>query len=155
MGKLELCELVEHIALVFFPIPTPQQPPTARRLIVVHPGIVAGGQIVVAHLQRAIQQGAELQFPVAVDAGVGRPSCAVFRHELLHDAAGEPLRLIEQVEVHAQTLRRPAGVLRALGGQLCHLRLPAQAEHGAAADIALLPQQRGGGGAVHTAGHGD
>ena len=155
VGQLELCELVEHVALVFLPIPASQQPPTARRLIVVYPGVVSRGQIVVPHLQRTIQQSAELQLPVAVDAGVGRPARAVLRHEFLHDAAGEPLRLIEQVKVHAQPLRRPAGVLSALGGQMRHLRLPAQAEHGAAADIALLPQQRGGGRAVHAAGHGD
>ena len=155
MGQLELGELIEHIALVLPSVAAPQQPPAARRLVVVHTGIVPRGQIVVAQLQRPVQQRAELQLPVAVDAGVGRPARAVFIHEFLHDAAGEPLRFVQQMELHAQPLCHGTGILGVPGRKAVHLRITVQAEHGPAAGIALRLQQRGGGGAVHPAGHGD
>ena len=45
--------------------------------------------------------------------------------------------------------------LAGLCRQAIHLGVAVQAEHGPAAGIALRLQQRGGGGAVHPAGHGD
>ena len=57
------------------------------------------------------------------------------------------------MEFHPQPLRHAAGVLGVPGGQAVHLRVPVKTEHRAAADVAMLLQKRGGGGAVHPAGH--
>ena len=152
--QLPLGQLIEHIALILAPLRAPQQPVFSTGRIKVHPRIVAGGDIVVAQRQRPVQQRAEFQLPVAVDAGVGRAACAVLRHEFVHDAAPEPRRLVEHIKAHTQPGGRLPRVLRIVGGAAAAVLVGRQLQHGSVALIALLHQQRGGGRAVHTAGHG-
>ena len=150
-----LRELVEDIALVLVPVTAPEEAVFLRGCIEVHPGVVAGGQVIVAQEQGTLQQGAELQTAVAVDAGVGGAPGAVFGDKAVHDIPGKALRLIENIEFHAQTVGNAAGIGGIVGRAAGALRLSAvQAQHGPVACIALLPEQEGGGGAVYPAGHG-
>ena len=97
---------------------------------------------------------AEFQLPVAVDAGVGRAPRAVLRYEFVHDAAPEPRRLVEHIKAHTQPGGRLPCILRIVGGAAAAVLVGRQLQHGSVALIALLHQQRGGGRAVHAAGHG-
>lgn len=76
MGQLVLRQLIQHVALVLPPFRTPQQAVFAAFRVVGHPGVVSRGDIVVAKRQRPVQQGAEFQLPVAVDARIWRPPAA-------------------------------------------------------------------------------
>ena len=79
---------------------------------------------------------------------------AVFGHEVIHHIPGETLRLVEDVELHTQAVGHAPGVGGVIGGAAGALHLAAvQAQHDTVALIALLPEQQGGGGAVHPAGH--
>ena len=155
VGQLALGQLIEHIALVLPPVPAPQQAIQPRDRVPVHPGIVAGGDVVIPQHQSPVQQRAELQAAVAVDAGVGGMSGAVFRHEPVHDLPGEALRLVEHIKLHAQAIGHRPGVVSVVGGAAGpRLFAVIQPQHGPVALVPLLPQQQGGGAAVHAAGHG-
>ena len=117
--------------------------------------VVAGRDILAAHDVRALEKLVEFQVAVAVDARVRRVPGAVLRDEMIHHIAREALRLVENIEFHAQTVGNAAGIGGIVGRAAGALRLSAvQAQHGPVAGIALLPEQEGGGGAVYPAGHG-
>ena len=100
MGQLVLRQLIQHIALVLPPFRTPQQAVSAAFRVIGHPGVVPRGDIVVAKRQCPVQQGAEFQLPVTVDARIGRPSGRVFRRKPVHYAPAEAVCLVEYIEPH-------------------------------------------------------
>jgi len=155
MGKLRLRELVEHIALVLAPIDAAQQ--MAAPALKGDAGVVSGGDVVVAQRERTIQQRAELEAAVAVDAGVGRASGAVFGDEEVHHVAREALRFVEHIKIHAEPRGDGARVLRVRGGAAAALRRLAivELEHRARAVIALPGEQKRGGAGIHAAAHRD
>ena len=139
--QLVLRQLIQHIALILPPVPAPQQPVQPRLRIVAHTGIVARSQIVVAQHQRPLQQRSEFQAPVAVDAGIGGVTGAVFRHEVVHDVPCKPFRLIEYIELHPQPIGHAAGIVGIVSGAAGTLHLAAvQLQHGPVAGVALLLQ---------------
>ena len=154
MSKLILGQLVQHIALIFPAIRAPQQAVAMRRLVVGHAGVVARGDEVVSQRHRTIQQRAELQAAVAVDAGVGGAARAVLRHEVIHHVTAEGIHFIEHIEFHAQPVGHRPGVLGVVGAAAAAVAAGDQLQHGAVTVVALPPQQQRRGGAVHTAGHG-
>ena len=132
--QLGLGEAVEHIGLVLGAILGAQkQIPTAPR-VKAHLGIVAGGNPVIAQLQRRIQKSAEFHRPVAEDAGVRCPALLIDPGEGLDDILQKFLLPAKQVKYQPQ-LR--CGVGRHLG-----LFLAARAQqHRSAADGNPLPLQ--------------
>ncbi|CAN4050451.1 YgiT-type zinc finger protein, partial [Dysosmobacter welbionis] len=70
MGQLVLGQLIEEVRLVLPSIRAPQQLPAAGGRIEADSGVMAGGHGVRALVQRPVQQGAELDLPVAVNAGI-------------------------------------------------------------------------------------
>ena len=155
VGQLVLTQLVEDVALILAPVPAPEEMVFAGGFVKLHPGVVPGGQVIVSQQQRPLQQRAEFQAAVAVDAGIGGAPGAVFGHEVVHHIPGEPLRLVENVEFHTQAVGHAPGIGGIVGGAAGALHLAViQAQHGAVAAVALLAQQQSGGGAVHPAGHG-
>ena len=154
MGELILGQLIQHIALVLAPVTTPQQPVQICFRIVYHPGVVPCGDILIAQCHRPVQQRAELQAAVAVDAGVGRASGTVLRREMLHHVPTESVGLVEHIKLHAQPVGHGTGILCVVGAAAAAVAVGDQLQHGAVTVIALLPQQQRRGGAVHAAGHG-
>ena len=112
------------------------------------------GNIVIPQRHRPIQQRAELQAAVAVDAGVGRAARAVLRHKMIHHIAAKGRHFIKYIELHAQPIRHGPGILGIVGAAAAAVVAGDQLEHGAVALITLLPQQQRRSRAVHPAGHG-
>ena len=71
VGQLVLGEGVEDIALVLLLGKALFQQPAAPGFVILHPGIVAGDDILGPFFQRLVQQKAELEPGVAADTGVG------------------------------------------------------------------------------------
>ena len=147
-SQLLLGEQGQDVALVLLPVDRLLQQPAARGGVVLHPGVVAGGQLPAAQGQGLVQQGAELDRPVAGDAGVGSGPPLIGGgeggHHLLPEGAGQ----VQHPVGEAQGPGRPGGVPLVGGGA-------AEQPHGQPQQGgALLPQQAGGGGAVHPPAHG-
>ena len=156
VGQLVLRQLIQHIALILAAVAAPQQQIALRCLVKSHTGIVPCGKIVIAQRQGPVQQCAELQAAVAVDARIGRASGAVFRYKAVHHLTLKSLRFIKHIELHAQAIRHTACILCIVCAAAASLRLaPVQPQHGAVTLIAFLLQQQRRRAAVHTAGHGD
>ena len=98
------------------------------------------GDIIVAQRQRPVQQRAELQLPVAVDAGIGRPPGHIFADEVVYHAALELLRLIKYIKPHPQPRGRLPGVLRVTGRAAPTILAAVQLQHRAVTVVALLHQ---------------
>ena len=149
-----LRQLIEHVALVLPPVGSPQQQMPAGRLVLPDPGIMSGGQGVSAVVQGPVQQGAELDAPVAVHAGIGGASRCIFTDETVHDLPLKQLPQIQNRVGDAQSISHAAGVGDVL---LLGIRRTgaAQAQSDAEYLISLLAQQQRCSGAVHAAAHGD
>ena len=75
MGQLVLAHLVENVALILAPVPAPEKAVFAGGFVKLHPGVVAGGQVIIPQQQGSLQQGAEFQAAVAINTGIGvRPA---------------------------------------------------------------------------------
>lgn len=70
MRELVLRELVENVALILVPVAPAQEPPAAALPVALDAGIVPGRDIVIPQQERPVEQRAELQTAVAVDARV-------------------------------------------------------------------------------------
>ena len=156
MGQLTLGQLIEEIGLVLSPVHAPQQLPAAG-IVLPQAGVVAGGNGVRPLGQGPVQQGAELDLPVAVDTGIGGAAVGIGPHEPVHDL---PLKQLTQIQHHVGD---PHGGSYGTG-RLDVVRRAAQAgtvlvvvqaqRHAGDVAAGLLQQQRCGG-AVHPAAHGD
>ena len=83
MGKLMLGQLIEDIALILVLVMAPQEKPAAGSFVIGNTGVMAGGNGIGAMLQCPVQQSAELDFPVAVDTGVGRAAADIFGNKFM------------------------------------------------------------------------
>ena len=156
VGQLALGQLVEEIGLVLPPVRAPQQLPAVRGLIEPDPGIVPGGDGVRPLVQGPVQQGAELDLPVAVDAGIGSPAVCIGPHEPVHHLLLEKVTQIQHHmgDPHAGGHRpsRLDVVRRAAQARPVLVVVKAQRHTG---DVtARLLQQQCRRSAVHAAAHG-
>ena len=104
-----LGERVEHVALILGGVHAAAQGPGAA-WVLGYPRVVAGGDGVEPVLERVVEEGAELEVAVAVDARVGCPSVLVGLHELIDHVALEELAHVEYVMGDAQTLADGLGI---------------------------------------------
>ena len=118
-----LAQLVENVALILAPVPAPEKAVFAGGFVKLHPGVVAGGQIIIPQQQGSLQQGAEFQTAVAINTGVGGAPGAVFGHEAIHYIPSKPLCLIENIEFHTQAVGHAPGVGGIVGGAAGTLHL--------------------------------
>ena len=120
-------------------------------------GVVAGGDQVGAQHQRVLEEGLELDLPVAEDVGVGRAPRPVLLEEVLEHVVPVLGGEVGAVQLDAESVGHRLGIgqvfLRraVLGAVVLFPVLHEQAFHGVAL---LLEEQRGDGG-VDTAGHAD
>ena len=158
--ELRLGERPEDIALVLLRVEGLFQQEAAGALVPLHLGVVAGGQKGIAQLVRLLQKGAEFDGPVAHHTGVGGAARLILRRKGVHDTLGKAVRQVQGVVGNAQLGGHRPGVLRILKGvagfspargQVLRLK---QAQGDAGGLPALLPEQPGGHGAVHSAAHG-
>ena len=165
-GKQRVCQLllsqhVQKIGLVLAAVRGPFQKIPAAGGILLHPGIMPGGQIVAAQRSSPLEQRPEFDGAVTFRAGVRRAPCLIFLYKVPDDRVPEHLGEIEHIEGKAQTPGHQGGILRI--GQRAAGPLPTLAqvfivEHPqihAGELIALLQKQHGGDRAVHPAAHCD
>lgn len=159
MSKLLLCEHIQDIALILAPVQPLTELPAPGGLVI-SDGIVPGHDAVEALPQRVLEQRVEFQIPVAVDAGIGRPSGLVFADELSDDTLleqpGTANRLMRDAELMAYEGRVvfiPVGSA-ALRVVTQKSRGTVQPHRCTGAVTARPLHQKRGDGAVHAAAHG-
>ena len=147
-GQLLLGEHGQHIALVLVQVGRLFQQPPARTGVEVQPGVVSGGHPAPALALGQLQQGAELDPPVAHHAGVGGQALLIGLDKGLDDLLPEGHGQVKEIVGDVQGLGRGPGVLRP--------PLPAAGQlQGHPRQVQALPlEQQGGGGAVHPSAHG-
>ena len=113
---------------------------------------MAGGHGIGALLQGPVQQGAEFDGPVAVQAGVGGAALGVLGDKAVYDRRPEQ---VPEVQHRVGNAQHSGGGPGGMDLALRRLRTVRPQAQGDAEDvIALPPQQKGGAGAVNTAAHG-
>ena len=157
MRELALRHLVEHIALILVRVHAAQEQVTARRSVEADAGVVPGGNIVEAVVERPVEHRAELQLAVAVQTGVRGAARAVFRDKMPHDLAAEKVAQVEHPVGDAHLRGDARGLLDVVGAAAGAgtVLIMVQPQRDARNVIALLLQQENAGGAVHAAGHTD
>ncbi len=159
--QLLLRHRVQHIGLVLGGVPGFFQQPAPAFGVALHPRVVPGRDLVHPHQSGALQQPAELDVPVAVDAGVRRLAAAVSLREARDHVAPELPAEIEHVVLDAEAGGDAARVLhvrqRAAGAFPFQpgLLVAEKPQRRARDLVPLLQQQQGRDGAVHPAAHGD
>ena len=158
MGELFLCETVESVSLILF-----RRHRVSNGISAVckphDPRVVSRGDIIRPDLQTPVEHGLPLHITVAGDAWIGRAPGLVALHEIIHDPPAERAAEIEYIVLHPQPAAGPAGVLHRLQGAarpllgLTDILVIVQPQGAANRLIPRLPQQQGGGGAVHSAAH--
>ena len=127
---------------------------------------MAGSEELRANLSRHAQQRLKLHFSVAVGAGNRGSAGEILVDERTDDARFKLLLEVHDVMREVQVPRDALGVIDVVQGAAAMLRRPVALQfgqtplvpelHGKADDgAALLLQERGHGGGVHTAGHGN
>ena len=105
-------EHAEHVGLVLRGIRRPVQLESVGA--VDERRVVAGADRVEAELDRALEQGRELDLLVAAHARVGGAAGAVLGDEVLDDVVAEALREVPHVERDAEAIGRAPGIHRVL-----------------------------------------
>ena len=156
MGQLVLGQLIEEVRLVLPSIRAPQQLPAAGGRIEADSGVMAGGHGVRALVQRPVQQGTELDLPVAVNAGIGCAAVGVGPHKPVHDPLAEQIAQVQHHMGNPHAGGHGAGCLDIIrrAAQARAVLIGMQAQRHAGDIIAGLPQQQRRRGAVHAAAHG-
>ncbi len=159
-GKLSLRQGIEHIALVFGVIQAFFQQPSACFHILFHPGVMAGGHVIIADLPGTLHQLPKFDVPVAIDTGIGRFTPFIGPYKPVHDLLPEAVSKIEHIKGHAQPGGYAAGVVHIVQGAagflsgnprvLIGMKLQGDADRFVAE---LLHQKRGYTG-IHSAAHG-
>ena len=157
VGQLTLGQLIEHIALILFGVLSPQQQPSAGGFVIVHPGVMAGCDEIGTVGQRPVQQGAELDLPVAVDAGIWRAAADVFGDKAVHDGGLEKIAQIQHGMGNTQACGDSSGGLNVIrrAAEAGTVLIGVEPQRNARHLIAQPLQQQGGAGAVYTAAHSD
>ena len=120
---------------------------------------MTGDDTVAAQLPGTLQQLAEFQKTVAVDAGIGRSAGIVGVNEFIHNLPIEVVSEIKNIVGDFQPPRHRAGILHIVQGAagfaaIGSSGLPGVQPHGGTdAVAALLFHQQGSHGAVHAAAH--
>ena len=109
-GQLVLTEHGQHVGLVLQRVRAPAQPEASLRRGHT-PGMVAGGHRVEAQGAGPLQQPVELEVPVALDAGVGRPALGMALDVRIDHPLLEFGSEIEDVVDKAQLLSHPPSIL--------------------------------------------
>jgi hypothetical protein len=159
-AELGLVQRVEDVALVLAGVEGAQQPVRGAARAGDDPGVVAGRQAVGAEQPGPLDQVAELDVAVALQAGVRGAARGVLVDEPVDDGAAELGLHVERVEGDADPGAGQAGVVhrRDAAAGICPAVLVVrreEAEVDADDAVALLPHQEGGDGAVDAAAHGD
>ena len=102
MRQLLLGQVKKHIALVFGVVVAAGQQPAVSVSIENDAGIVTGSQIFTVHQPGAIEQFAEFDVFIAVDAGVWRTAGFVFADKAVDDAVPEAGTEIKDIVGNAQ-----------------------------------------------------
>jgi hypothetical protein len=123
-------------------------------------GVVAGGDGVAVQCPSVGEEIGELRERVAAHARYRRAAACVLAHEILDDVPAEPVLEVEDVVRDPKAIGHGARVLDRVQGAAGPIRnaLFAVAEelHRGADDlVALLDQEGGGHGGIHSTGHGD
>ena len=157
MRELALRHLVEHIALILVRVHAAQEQVTARRSVEADAGVVPGGNIVEAVVERPVEHRTELQLAVAVQTGVRGAARAVFRDKMPHDLAAEKVAQVEHLMGDAHLRGDARGLLDVVGAAAGAgtVLIMVQLQRDAGNSIALPLQQEDAGGAVHAARHTD
>ena len=119
-----------------------------------------GGQERTAQPPGLLQQSAEFNRAVAHHAGVGGPARLVLRRKGVHHTLGKGLRQVQGVVGDPQLGGHRPGILHILKGMAgrspagSQILRPEQTQRDPGRFIARLPEQPGGGGAVHSSAHG-
>jgi hypothetical protein len=152
---LGLIESVQEIALVLAGIAALEQ--VLAPVAFLAPDVVAGGDKIGPQPPGMVQEGPELDFGVAQDVRIGRPTAAV----LIQKIAEHPVLVlggeVDLVQRDAQCFaHRPCVVQILGGGAVASIEgfLPVLHEH-AMHVVALLDQQQGGDRGIHAARQAD
>ena len=107
MRQLLLGQVKKHIALVFGVVVAAGQQPAVSVSVENDAGIVTGSQIFTVHQPGAIEQFAEFDVFIAVDAGVWRTAGFVFADKAVDDAVPEAGTEIKDIVGNAQPCVQP------------------------------------------------
>src|SRR5665213_1557902 len=164
-SRLRLGQAPEEICLVLRKIEGGAHLPAAGPGVLRNAGIVSGGDCRRAYRIREIEELIELDESVAERAGNRGPARKILVYERLDDALFKLPLQVDDVVGHSDMLGHAAGVVdvvegTASAGGLFGLQIGETSLvpelHGQAGDVAAFAlEQRGDGGAVYTAGHGD
>ena len=164
-GKLLLGEAEQEVSLVLGIVHGAQQLVPAGGFVEVDARVVAGGHLARAHGLGHFQETVELDVVVAQRAGNGRAAGQVLFHERLYYLLLELLLEVHHVVGDADLLGDAAGVVNVveraaaprspLCGQLRQTPLVPKLHGQPHYVVTLAHQERGHGGAVDAAAHGD
>ena len=117
---------------------------------------MSGGDGIRPLLQRPVQQSAELDLPVAVDAGVGGPAVYIFLHKAIHDGDAEQPAQVQHLMGDPHGGGHRPGRLNIIrrAAQARPVLIGMQAQRDAGDVVPGPPQQQRRRGAVHAAAHG-
>ncbi len=165
-AELLLREAEEKVSLVLAAVGGTLEQPASAGIVVLHAGVVAGGNAIGADLLRDYEQLIKLQMIVAEAARDGRASREILGDERTHDVALETLFVIDHVIRNAEVLGDAAGVVNiveraaAAGYLLGHALVSGEAAlvpelHSQADDVVSFGAQHGrDGGGIDSARHG-
>ena len=152
--KLLLCELIEHVGLVFGCIVGFFDGISAVFQLQ-DMGIVARGYIVRPHDFCGVEHSLPLQISVALDAGIGGLASQITLHKGVNDFLGKLCKAVEWIKADSQCVGDSARVINLTAPALTSVVGSPGAQGHPAHFIAFLLQQISCHGTVHTSGHAD
>ena len=148
-----LIQHVHHIALILVGVCATTQAPRAITLF--DTGVVTGGHRLETERVCTLEQCAELEVTVALDAWVRRNTGCVSLHVRVDHVLVEAVTEVEDVVVNAKLLRHPTGIVDIRHRAAPGIAAAAPQLHGDANYVVpLLEKQRSGNRRVDTAAHG-
>ena len=155
LGKLVLVELAQEIALVLARVHPRQQTVGAVRSLL-PAAVVAGGHAIGPQTGGGLQEGVELDFPIAEDIGIGRAAAGIFIEHVIHHAGPVLLAQVHEIERNADFAGHHLGheavfFPLAVTMQGPFRIVPVLHEHGKNI-VALLLKQQSRDGRIHTSG---
>jgi hypothetical protein len=155
LGKLVLVELAQEIALVLARVHPRQQTVGAVRSLL-PAAVVAGGHAIGPQTGGGLQEGIELDFPIAEDIGIGRAAAGIFIEHVIHHAGPVLLAQVHEIERNADFAGHHLGheavfFPLAVTVQGPFRVVPVLHEHGKNI-VALLLKQQSRDGRIHTSG---
>ena len=143
-GKLADGEHRQHVGLVLGRVVAPEQTRPARRPVACDAGVMPGRHGLEAEPHGTVEKPAELEVPVALDAGIRRPPERVRLDVGRDDSLLELLGEVEDVVVDPEPGRDSAGVVDVADRAAARVTCPAPELHRGADDlVALFEQERG------------